>query len=140
MRRLHIGDYNNNMKLAFFLFSVFVITGCSSKPHIIEQTDIAVPSPETIYIVSHGWHTGIVVPAHSIQARLPQLKERFGDIPYIEFGWGDKEFYQAEEVNSGLAVQAIFWPTESVMHTVAVPDRPDIYFPESKVQVLCLDR
>ena len=60
-------------------------------------------------------------------------------MPYLEFGWGDKGFYQAKEITSGLSMRAIFWPTESVMHVVAVPQNPDIYFPKSKIEVLCLD-
>ncbi|MCW8924225.1 MAG: TIGR02117 family protein [Gammaproteobacteria bacterium] len=60
--------------------------------------------------------------------------------PYLEFGWGDKGFYQAKEITSGLSIQAIFWPTESVMHVVAVPENPESYFPQSKIEALCLDK
>lgn len=116
------------------------ISGCSAKPYIIKQTDISVPKSKEIYIVNHGWHTGFAIPADTIQSRLPQLVNRFTNTPYLEFGWGDKEFYQAEEVTSGLTLQAIFWPTESVMHTVAVPERPDIYFSNSEVKAFCLNR
>lgn len=30
--------------------------------------------PTEIYIVSHGWHTGIIAPAHDVNTVLPQLK------------------------------------------------------------------
>jgi hypothetical protein len=72
------------------------------------QTDISVGSSKEIYVVSHGWHTGFVVPASTIESRLPQLRDRFANAPYIEFGWGDKGFYQAKEITSGLTLQAIF--------------------------------
>lgn len=126
------------MKPLLVLNFILIITGCSSKPYVIKTTDISVDSPKEIYVVNHGWHTGFVVPASTIQKQLPQLKERFNNTPYIEFGWGDRGFYQAEEITSGLSVQAIFWPTESVMHVVAVPSRPDIYFANSDVEALCL--
>ena len=51
-----------------------------------------------VYVVNHGWHTGFVLPASDIQHVIPELKNRFGNAPYIEFGWGDNEFYQAEGV------------------------------------------
>ena len=126
------------MKPLLVLSFILIITGCSSKPYVIKTTDISVDSPKEIYVVNHGWHTGFVVPASTIQKQLPQLKERFNNTPYMEFGWGDRGFYQAEEITSGLSVQAIFWPTESVMHVVAVPSRPDIYFANSDVEALCL--
>ena len=91
-----------------------------------------------IYVVSHGWHTGLVVPARQIQDQLHPLKVRFGDTPYIEFGWGDRAFYQAEEATAGLALKAMLWPTESVIHAVAVPEKVRDYFPDSEVISLCL--
>lgn len=106
---------------------------------MVKETDTIVSSPQEIYIVSHGWHTGFVVPATSIQERLPQLKERFGAAPFIEFGWGDEDFYQAEEITTGLTLRALLWPTGSVVHVVAVPERADSYFFNSDVEVLCLD-
>ena len=99
---------------------------------------LAAAEQEEIYIVSHGWHTGFVVPAKRIQNQLPKLRKRFGDIPYIEFGWGDKDFYQAKEITTGLTLNAILWPTESVIHAVAVPKKVDKYFVNSTVEILCL--
>ena len=117
---------------------MLLISACSSKPHIVKSTAITVSSAREVFIVSHGWHTGFVVPVETITKQLPQLKERFNDAPFIEFGWGDKGFYQAKEITSGLTVQAIFWPTESVIHAVAIPEPPEIYFSNSYVETLCL--
>ena len=126
------------MKYIYIFFLLFVV-GCSSKPYVIKQTDISVTTSKEIYIVGHDWHTSFVIPAETIQALIPQLKERFGNTPYLEFGWGDKGFYQAKEITSGLSMRAIIWPTESVMHVVEVPQNPNIYFPKSEIEVLCLD-
>ena len=128
------------MKLIYFFILLLIIAGCSSKPFVIRQTDITVPVSGEVYVVGHDWHTGFVIPAKAMQARIPQLAERFGDTPYLEFGWGDKGFYQAKEITSGLSMQAIFWPTESVLHVVAIPEKPDTYFSKSKVEVLCLNK
>lgn len=125
------------LKIALFTFMLFV-SACSTEPQIVKSTDITVSSAREILIVSHGWHTGFVVPAETITKQLPQLKDRFGDAPYIEFGWGDEGFYQAKEITSGLTVQAIFWPTQSVIHAVAIPEPPEIYFSNSDVKTLCL--
>ena len=66
--------------------------------------------------------------------------ESFAGSPYIEFGWGDMDYYQSEVVTSGMTTKAVFWPTRSVIRTVAIPERADIHFPENEMEALCLDR
>ena len=92
-----------------------------------------------VYVVNHGWHTGFVLPASDIQKVIPELKNRFGNAPYIEFGWGDNEFYQADEITSGVTLKAIFLPTDSVVHAVAVTRKADKYFKHSEVEKFCLE-
>lgn len=113
---------------------------CSNKPYVVENSELDVADATTIYIANHGWHTGFIIPAADIQAQLPELQRRFADAPFLEFGWGDKGFYQAKEITSGLTLRAILWSTESVVHAVAVSQRPDIYFAGSDVKTLCLNK
>jgi uncharacterized protein (TIGR02117 family) len=121
--------------IAFFI----LVTACASDPAVVERgKENQEDAPVAVWIVGHGWHTGIVVPAGDIQTRLPVLQIRFGDVPYVEFGWGDKTFYQAEEITAGMAIKASLWPTAAVMHVVAVPVNPAAYFPRSEVHRLCL--
>ena len=127
------------MKVKLLIVILSLLTACSSKPYVVKHTEMpAAAGQEEIYIVSHGWHTGFVVPAKRIQNQLPKLRKRFGDIPYIEFGWGDKDYYQAKEITTGLTLKAILWPTESVIHAVAVPEKADKFFANSIVETLCL--
>jgi uncharacterized protein (TIGR02117 family) len=124
----------------FILFILMLtVSACSTKPHIVRQTTISSTTPTEIFVVSHGWHTGVVVPARTIQSQLPQLHDRFGSTPYLEFGWGDRDYYQSEEVTSGLTLRAVFWPTHSVVHARAIPQAPDLFFADEEVEVLCLD-
>ena len=129
------------MELVSLLF-VFLVS-CSNLPHVVKttsQVDTAefVEKLNTLYIVRHGWHTGIVIPSYQITSVLPSLRHRFGDVPFIEFGWGDKGFYQSEKITAKLALKAMFIPTESVIHAVAVQDSPELYFSQSEVIKLCL--
>ncbi len=127
------------MNVILLIVVLPLLTTCSSKPYVVKHTEMpAAAGQEEIYLVNHGWHTGFVVPVKRIQIQLPKLRKRFGDIPYIEFGWGDRDFYQAKEITTGLTLKAILWPTESVIHAVAVPERPDKFFANSVVETLCL--
>ena len=123
----------------FILLIIIILGGCSAKPNIVSYAEKFEGFGQNgVYVVSHGWHTGFVIPAPEIQGVIPELEQRFGDTPYIEFGWGDKGFYQAKETTSGLTLRAIFWPTESVVHSVAVPQKVEEYFSNSEVAKLCL--
>lgn len=134
--------------MSVFRFLVMVIflclQACSTLPDaIIHSAENNNTAPQThnsstdnsnkIYVASHGWHTGFIIAAKASESMLPFLQQRFSDSLYYEFGWGDKGFYQAKEITSGLTVQAILWPSESVMHVVAVPMHPRRYFANSEV-------
>ncbi len=97
------------MKLLFITLLFVALSGCSAKPYVVKQSgeyDNSVASE--IFVVSHGWHTGFVIPSGDINPEIPELKARFGDTVYIEFGWGDKGFYQAKEITSGLTFRLYF--------------------------------
>ena len=102
-------------------------------------TELEKSAKNEVYVVNHGWHTGFVVHASEIQKEIPELKQRFGNAPYIEFGWGDKEFYQANEITPDITLKAIFLPTESVLHAVAISSEADKYFKHSEVHKFCLE-
>ena len=102
-------------------------------------TELEKSAKNEVYVVNHGWHTGFVVHASEIQKEIPELKQRFGNAPYIEFGWGDKEFYQANEITPDITLKAIFLPTESVLHAAAVSSKADKYFKHSEVHKFCLE-
>ena len=122
------------MRNTLFSLLLLLVSACSSLP------DVVTPQPEanplrniSVYVATQGWHTGFILPAAELKADMPFLAQRFGSVRYLEFGWGDKAYYQAAENTVWLAIQALFWPTETVMHVVAVPDHPKIYFPSSEV-------
>ena len=52
---------------------------------------------------------------------------------------GDNEFYPAEEITSGVTLKAIFLPTDSVVHAVAVTRKADNFFKHSEVEKFCLE-
>lgn len=74
---------------------------------------------KSVYVVSHGWHTGIVVNRRDIPEGVWPEHHDFPDSEHLEVGWGDGDYYQAAEPTSGLALKAAFWPTSSVLHLVA---------------------
>jgi uncharacterized protein (TIGR02117 family) len=87
----------------------------------------------TIYVVGHGWHTGIALARDNLGDELAFIPKELGESAFYEFGWGEKDFYQAPENTVGLALQALFWKNESTMQVVAVPSNPNDYFENSTI-------
>ena len=127
------------MKNHFLLKALIISASLVILTIICFATELEKSSKNEVYVVNHGWHTGFVVHTSDIQKGIPELKNRFGNVPYIEFGWGDNEFYQAEEITSGITLKAIFLPTDSVVHAVALTLRADKYFKHSEVEKFCLE-
>lgn len=117
----------------------FLFTACSGKPHAVLPAQEAAPLRQLpIFVVSHGWHTGLIVPGAMLNEVVPDLRLRFGTPEHYEIGWGDAGFYQAETATSGLALQAIFWSRGAVLHLVAFSGAPQDYFSGEPVRATCL--
>lgn len=125
-------------KLCLLLCTACAIAACTTAPQVIpSQQSYTGTGSQTVFVVNHGWHTGFAVPSAAVRAHIPQLTERFNNTPYMEFGWGDKGFYQAQEITTGITLQAIFLPTDSVIHAVSVPDENIArYFSGSSIATL----
>ena len=52
---------------------------------------------------------------------------------YLELGWGDREYYQAEDFSVWLGLRALLWPTESAVHVVAFSGPIERAFPASEM-------
>ncbi|MGH8652274.1 MAG: DUF2459 domain-containing protein, partial [Gammaproteobacteria bacterium] len=71
-----------------------------------------------VYLVSGHWHAGVVIKISDIPGDLVPESHAFPEADYLEFGWGDWDFYQAPSFNVGYAIKALLFPTKSVLHVV----------------------
>lgn len=88
----------------------------------------------TIYLVQHDWHSGL--------AWAQRSSENFGvkewkDAPYVEVGWGDRQFYFAGDKSIISLIRAAFVPSESAIHVVSFAEPPEKFFqfPVFKIEV-----
>lgn len=117
---------------------LLLLHGCSTKPDAVTGTEpFSGHGDQAVFVISHGWHTGIALPARLLTATNPVLEKRFDGARYLEVGWGDEAFYQSEEVTFSIAASAALWPTNAVVHVVELPVSPKSYFVDSEVIMLC---
>jgi uncharacterized protein (TIGR02117 family) len=105
------------------------------------------PAIEAI-VVSNGYHAGIALPRSAIAERasangypaLIAITQRFAAYEWIEFGWGDREFYRSVptpgDVSLRLALRALFLPgNATVLHVVGLEREPAQIFAGDFVRV-----
>lgn len=81
-----------------------------------------------VWVVSNGWHSGIVLARADVPERvIPEIAD-FPHARFFEFGWGDAEFYPAREAGAWLALRAAF-PGPAVMHVAGLSDHPARIWP-----------
>jgi uncharacterized protein (TIGR02117 family) len=116
--------------------SVQFVAACAAPP---TRTP---PMPEeprkTIYVVSHGWHTGIVMRRDDVSRRHWPEASDFPGADYLEVGWGDRDYYQAPDPGVWLALKAVFWPTPGALQVVGFRGPVTAYFPASEVVALAV--
>lgn len=95
---------------------------------------------ERIWVVSHGWHTGLVLPVRALPQDLCPEIAAYTGTPFVEIGWGDEGFYRASKITVLLTLDAIFIPDPSVLHVVAVPVPPHEYFNHSTIVAVELSK
>lgn len=98
--------------------------------------DPAEPAPATItvFVVSHGWHSGIIVAAALADAHDWPARREFPRAEYYEVGWGDRDYYQARDPGWWLGLRALLWPGPGVLQVVALSGPPQTAFPGAPMQ------
>jgi uncharacterized protein (TIGR02117 family) len=114
------------------LAAAFFLQGCATHWKAPTGTTMC-QSPRTLFIVSHGWHTGIVVDRRDLVKLVPALAGDIGAEGYVEVGWGEERFYQARQNTLGMGLRALLQRNSSVLQVVPLATSPRDYFGHSGV-------
>jgi uncharacterized protein (TIGR02117 family) len=76
------------------------------------------PGCKSVFIVHNAWHAAIVLERKDLSTdALPELAD-FPDAKFIEFSWGDRDFFTDPNAGVWAALRAAFWSSGSVLHLV----------------------
>jgi hypothetical protein len=98
-----------------------VISACASSETCYEP-GTPPDALRTIHIVQRGWHTGVVIPAAEWPNRNWSVLREFRNVGYLEFGWGEERFYQADDTTLWDGSRAALWPSPSVVHVIGLAE------------------
>ncbi len=83
-------------------------------------------------------HASIIVDRRDFDPAQSIGSPEFTSKDWLEFGWGDADFYQADGEGILLGLKALLWPTAAVMHVYGFDGAPAASFPKSEVLALDL--
>jgi uncharacterized protein (TIGR02117 family) len=113
------------------LLIVLIFSGCLKSTHDLYPEDPTLRSIP-VYIVSHGWHAGIVIESEYVINQIPDHPD-MPETKYLKFGWGDARYYSDPEAGFWLMMRAALLPTKSAIHIVGFDIPVELYFSGSKV-------
>ena len=120
------------MRLA--LLVLVLLGACARDPRLCEEP------MRSLYVVNHGWHSGIVVERAELLQKRPGLGPDLGQARYVEIGWGEEDFYQAKETTAFMALSAVLWLNPSVLQVVPFDELPRRYFAQSEIREVRTDQ
>jgi uncharacterized protein (TIGR02117 family) len=123
------------LRTALLILAVLIVgTGCSATP--VQTTPAGEEAARIVWVVSHGWHTGIIVRTGDIPEGAWPERVHYPYAAYLEVGWGDREFYPAPDPSIGDALRAALGPSATVLHVVGLTDHPTRVFSLSETITL----
>jgi uncharacterized protein (TIGR02117 family) len=138
VRRIGLG-----LAIAATLFVAAVIGTAGWGDRDLWPPPAGAPATE-VFVVSHGYHAGILVPRKSLTEQgsrrglsaLGYVATRFAGYDQLEIGWGDEGFYREvptpESLTVALALRALLRPgNPSVLQVVGINNGPRVMFPNS---------
>jgi uncharacterized protein (TIGR02117 family) len=119
----------------WYLLAVISLSSCGTLSRGIGSKVLTEgESKNLIHVASHGWHTGIILQPEHLNRHVPSLVERFPQADFYEVGWGDAGFYQANKITLKISLNAVFLPSDTVVHLVGFEGDPVEYFSTSDVK------
>ena len=111
---------------------VFLTYACS-----IPAAEIPLPDDRknvrTVFVAHDAWHAAIVTKKSDIPiAVLPELRD-FPSAEYLEFSWGDRDYFPAPDAGVGLVLKAAFWSSGSILHVVGFKKPVQEFFPSAEI-------
>lgn len=117
----------------------FLFASCAVSPATSDwQCSPQESSCKTIFVVHDSWHAAIVLRAeHVSREKIPESAD-FPAAEFLEFSWGDKDYFPDPHPGVFAALRAAFWSGGSVLHVVGLSREVKAAYPTAAITELTL--
>ena len=94
---------------------------------------------KSVSIVHNSWHAAIVLrKSDLVEKTMPELAD-FPAAQFIEFSWGDKDYFPDPQSGVFGAIKAALWSSGSVIHLVGFTDTVEHFYRGANIAELRLN-
>ncbi|HEX2225722.1 MAG TPA: DUF2459 domain-containing protein [Candidatus Binatia bacterium] len=115
---------------------ILLLTGCmpACSERVAQRTfTTAEPITAHIFVIYDDWHSAILLRAANLSPEsFPEIRD-FPGADYLEFSWGDREYFPHPDPGMGLALKAAVWSSGSIIHVVGVRGTPMASYPNAEI-------
>lgn len=91
------------------------------------------PGCKTVFVVHNSWHAAIVLAKGDLADQaMPELAD-FPSASFIEFSWGDRDYFPNPNAGVFSAIKAALWSGGSVIHLVGFSDSVARFYPGATI-------
>jgi len=94
---------------------------------------LSASSADTIYVAQISWHSGLIIPTSFLPDSIWPADSDYSQAPFLEIGWGDRDFYQTPGFNPWYAFKAVVWPTKSAIHINPIHQPLTSYYSDTRL-------
>ncbi len=120
---------------------IVVLTGClpACSARVAQRALITAESTTAhIFVIHDHWHSAILIRAANLSPEsLPEIRD-FPGVDYLEFSWGDREYFPHPDPGVGLTLKAAFWSSGSIIHVVGVHGSPTASYPNAEIITIAM--
>jgi uncharacterized protein (TIGR02117 family) len=122
-------------RFAVFLLLAADLCGCAANPPPCLAG--SVPQNGVVYLVKHGWHTDIAIPADELRGNMTVFQRIFPGVKILVIGFGKRTFMTAPVHNAGDLVIGPF-PGDGVMLVTGLSAAPEMAYKDGVIATLNL--
>ena len=112
---------------------LFLLGGCGTLP----PACTSVPDGDVVYVVSHGWHTDLGIPAATLRGPMTQFRRTFPGMTVLMAGFGKRTFMMAPVTRLGDLLIGPF-PGTGTLLVAGLTTTPDRAYADGTMAVLRL--
>ena len=121
--------------LQALFFSIFLFSAAAVEDWTCARSQAPCRSVSVVY---DSWHAAIVLRTDDLSRDiLPELED-FPGARFVEFSWGDQDYFPDPNAGVLMALKAAFWSSGSVLHVVGFDKDPGQFYPRATISELRL--
>lgn len=93
--------------------------------------------PELAYVITHGWHTDLALPAATLEGRLARLRRVYPGARTLIFGFGNRIFARLRDRGPDIWAEALL-PMRGAIVVTAISTTPELAYDAAHVTRLPL--